>query len=76
MFQLLSSFGFAYVVLPSRIPTVYPTRGMGLMLFLCARLLWMRVEGAGGWFWAFLAPGTARRDRQMLREDRTASKCL
>ncbi|CAK9080764.1 unnamed protein product [Durusdinium trenchii] len=27
---------------------------MGLMLFLCLRLLWMRVEGAGGWFWAFL----------------------
>ena len=27
---------------------------MGMMLYVCLRLLWMRVEGCGGWFYAFL----------------------
>ena len=28
--------------------------GMCMMLYVCLRLLWMRVEGYGGWFYAFL----------------------
>jgi len=34
----------------------FPSKGMGMMLYVCLRLLWMRVEGCGGWFYAFLVP--------------------